>query len=322
MPLLLAVSMGGTFFAWNSIESTALFLCAACMAVIFIFREQRTDSPLISPAFFKDRAIGISFAIAFFSQAVMFSIIMYLPYFIQGVIGSTATTSGAVITPMMLGLLAASNLTGQTISRIGKAHFLSIFAFIIMGLGAYLLSSMDIHTPYAETIIYTILIGFGVGMSMPITNVNAQNAAPHRQIASVTSSVMFSRNMGGTVGSAVYGVVMTKSLQRGFASVDMHNLPSRVSEMLSNVRILTDAKAVAAIRIHVPVQYIGVFNKIYSQAESVLVSSINSVFLCCLIITVLGLVSALFLREVPVQKKNFPQPVKETVSCSGGNAET
>ncbi|MFA6857754.1 MAG: DHA2 family efflux MFS transporter permease subunit [Treponema sp.] len=253
VPLLLAVSMGGTFFAWNSIESTALFLCAACMAVIFIFREQRTDSPLISPAFFKDRAIGISFAIAFFSQAVMFSIIMYLPYFIQGVIGSTATTSGAVITPMMLGLLAASNLTGQTISRIGKAHFLSILAFIIMGLGAYLLSSMDIHTPYAETIIYTILIGFGVGMSMPITNVNAQNAAPHRQIASVTSSVMFSRNMGGTVGSAVYGVVMTKSLQRGFASVDMHNLPSRVSEMLSNVRILTDAKAVAAIRIHVPV---------------------------------------------------------------------
>lgn len=265
---------------------------------------------MIPLTFFNDRAIGISFLIAFFSQALMFSAIMYLPYFVQGVIGSTATTSGAVITPMMLGLLLASNITGQIVSRIGKAKILSISAFLVMGVGAFLLSTMGVGTPYSKAIVFMVVLGFGVGMSMPITNVNAQNAAPKQQIGSVTSAVMFFRNIGSTIGSAIYGVIMANSLNRGFAGLNLHRLPNRVQSMLTNTQIITNAKTIAAIRLKVPKLYLNDFDSIYFQAKEVLANSIHSVFLFCVGIAAVGFICAFFLREAPVVprgKVNSPQ---------------
>ena len=303
VPLLLDFSMAGKNYSWVSVPCLGLFALAAAMTAVFAVLEKKSANPLISPAFLKDRAISMSFLIAFFSQAIMFSAIIYLPYFIQGVIGSSASTSGAVITPMMLGLLLASNLTGQFISRIGKAKILAASSFVVMGIGAFLLSTMGTATTYKTAIVFMIILGFGVGMSMPITNVNAQNAAPKQQIGSVTSNVMFSRNIGSTIGSAVYGAIMTYSLKNGFAGIDMHRLPVKIQTMLSNTQIITNAKAVAAIRAKVPKLYVNYFDGIYSQTKAVLASSIHSVFLFCVCIAAAGFVSALFLREVRVIRR-------------------
>lgn len=214
VPMLLTFSLAGNAFDWFSVPCIGLFLVSAVMLIVFILVERKSENPVLPPAFFRDRAISVCFLIAFFSQALMFSAIMYLPYFVQGVIGSTASTSGLVITPMMLGLLIASNISGQYISRVGKARLLSLSAFIIMGIGEFLLSTMGVGTPYSRAIVFMVILGFGVGISMPITNVNAQNAAPKQQIGSVTSSVMFFRNIGSTIGSALYGVIMTDTLMQ------------------------------------------------------------------------------------------------------------
>lgn len=252
--------------------------------------------------FFKDRAIYVSFMIAFFSQAIMFSTVLYLPYFVQGVIGSSATTSGAVITPMMLGLLLSSNITGRLVSRVGKAKILSAAAFLIMGVGALLLSTMGVKTSYASAILFMVILGFGVGMSMPITNVNAQNVAPREQIGSVTSTVMFFRNIGSTIGSAVYGVIMTNSLSDGFSGLMMPQLPQEIQEMLKNTQVITNPKTVATIRSQVSELYLSYFDDAYMQAKTVLANSIHDVFLFCVVIAAIGFVCALFLREAPTTR--------------------
>ena len=320
LPMLLDFSLAGNLFDWFSAPCILLFAASAVMLAVFIIVERKAENPMLPPTFFKDRAISISFAIAFFSQALMFSAIMYLPYFVQGVIGSTASTSGLVITPMMLGLLLASNLTGQFVSRVGKARPLSILAFLIMGTGEFLLSTMGVGTSYSQAILFMVILGFGVGVSMPITNVNAQNAAPRQQIGSVTSSVMFFRNMGSTIGSALYGVIMSGTLSAGLAKLQMQHLPGRVQAMLKNTQVITNAKAVAAIRAKVPGAYAGYFDGVYRQVREALASSIHSVFLFCICIAALGLLCAFFLREAPVVRRKAPRQQEAEAPC-GQKAE-
>lgn len=319
VPMLLVLSMAGETFNWISIPCVGLLLLSAVMITVFILIERKSDNPMLPLAFFKDRAISISFLIAFFSQALMFSAIVYLPYFIQGVIGSTATTSGAVITPMMLGLLLASNITGQLISRGGKARLLSILAFLIMGVGEYLLSTMGLGTAYSRAIAFMIILGFGVGMSMPITNVNTQNAVPRQQIGSATSAVMFFRRLGSTIGSAIYGVIMTNTLNSGFAELDMHNLPESIQEMLKNTQVITNAQTVAGIRAEIPSQYLDYFDNVYLKAREILANSVHSIFLFCICFAVIGFIGAFFLREAPVTRKRKTQSKSPQIDCGHQN---
>ena len=279
-PLLLDFSLAGKNFAWISVPCIGMFAFSVMMLVLFVVIEKRSSNPMLPLEFFRDRAISVSFLIAFLSQAIMFSAIMYLPYFVQGVIGSTATTSGAVITPMMLGLLIASNLVGIMVSKNGKAKLLSVLAFLIMAAGAFLLSTMGVGTTYATAIAFMVILGFGVGMTMPITNVNAQNAAPKQQI-----------------GSAVFGVIMTSSLNSGFSGLNMQHFPGKIQALLKNTQVITNAQAVSAIKAQVPKAYQTYFDSIYLQAKGVLSNSIHNIFLFCAGIAVVGLLCALFLRE-------------------------
>jgi EmrB/QacA subfamily drug resistance transporter len=299
VPLILALSLSGKIFFLR----VCLFIFSAVMTIMFIIIERKSRNPMLPLSFFNDRAISISFLIAFFSQAIMFSAIMYLPYFIQGVISSTATTSGAVITPMMLGLLIASNITGQLISRAGKARMLSVLAFLVMGIGEYLLSTMGIKTTYLSAIVFMAILGFGVGMSMPITNVNTQNAAPRQQIGSATSAVMFFRRLGSTVGSAIYGVIMTGTINSGFNKLNMSKLPENIQQELRNTQVITNAKTVADIRLKVPSIYLNYFDDVYIKTKGVLANSIHYVFLFCIFFAIIGFIGAFFLREAPVTIK-------------------
>lgn len=307
VPLLIILSMAGKNFNWISIPCIGMFILSIAMAAVFIVIENKSSNPMLQPAFFKDQAISISFLLAFFSQALMFSAIMYLPYFVQGVISLNATTSGAVITPMMLGLLAASNITGQFLSRIGKARMLSVLAFLVMGIGEYLLSTMGVGTNYFSVIVFMVILGFGVGMSMPITNVNTQNAVPKQQIGSATSAVMFFRRLGSTIGSAIYGIIMTNALNTGFNRLDMRNLPENIQGMLKNIQIITNAKAIAGIRAKVPSMYLNYFDSVYIKSKGVLADSIHYIFLFCICLAVIGFIGAFFLREAPVVRKRSKQ---------------
>lgn len=306
VPFLLAISMGGNEFAWNSLPTIGMFVFSAIMLILFLVIEGKSPNPILPLSFFKNRAVFGSFLIAFFSQVLLFSAVMYLPYFIQGIVGSTATTSGLLVVPMMLGLLASSNTVGFVVSKSGKCRAYSIIAFLIMALGAYLLSTMNLSTAYWQTICFMVILGFGIGMSMPITNVNAQNATPKRQIGSVTSAVMFFRNMGGTVGSAMLGAIMSNSLTHGFKQIDMQYIPAKIQNLLSNPQIISNSATVAEIRNNVPTAYMNYFDTIYTQAKQVLVASIHNVFLFSTCIAGVGIFCALALKDASATCVDIP----------------
>lgn len=211
-PLLLAFSLAGNTFVWNSPWMIAMITFSVVMLFVFGLIEIKAANPTLPPKFFTNRGINTCFFMSFINQALMFAVVIYLPYFGQGVAGLSASSSGAEITPTMIGLLIASFLTGQFISGTGKSKLAAILSFVVTGIGMYLLAGMKPDTPYVQIVIFAVIAGFGVGINMPVSNVNAQNSVSRENIGAVTSAVMFFKNSGRAVGSAVFGAVAANSV--------------------------------------------------------------------------------------------------------------
>lgn len=321
VPLLLALSWGGRDYPWGSWTIIGMLVFSALMLAAFILVESKVKNPIMPLSFFKNRAISVSMVIAFFTNALMFGGVMFIPYFAQGVMGSTATVSGAVTIPMMIGLLVASNITGFLMARTGRARFWAAGAFALVALGMFLLSLMGVDTQYYEIVLFMVVLGLGIGINMPIANVCAQNAAPRAQLGAVTSAVQFSRNIGATVGSAVFGTIMTSSLAAGLAKLDLSQVPENVKAVLGNVQVITDQSVLAQIRAQVPQQFAGFFDAILHQARVVLAGAIHDVFFFCIFAAAAAFIVALFLKEVGVRaekKEKAPvEPVKDAELDTG-----
>jgi EmrB/QacA subfamily drug resistance transporter len=213
VPLLLAFTWVGRKYEWLSPQIIGMFLFSIGMLFILGIVEKKTAEPLIPLGHFKNRIFIVSLGEAFVINAVMFGVIMLIPLFIQKVIGSSATTSGAVLTPMSVSLIASAIITGIIITKTGKYKIYGIMALAIIGIGELLLQSIHLHTSHLQIVITTMIMGIGVGISMPVFDLASQNAFPHEQIGSVTSLLQFIRNVGGTVGSAFWGSIMLADLK-------------------------------------------------------------------------------------------------------------
>jgi EmrB/QacA subfamily drug resistance transporter len=313
VPMLLAFSWAGRDYAWSSPLIVGMFAFSLLMVAAFLLVESKVTNPMVPLSLFRGRTIPAAFAVAFLTNAVMFAAIMFLPYFVQGVIGSTATTSGAVTAPMMLGLLVMSNITGFLVSRSGRSKPFVFTAFALMALGAWLLSTMNMDTLYSTAVLFMVVLGFGVGASMPVANISAQNAAPREQIGSVTSVVQFFRNIGATVASAVYGTILANSMASGFQKLDMSHIPENVQGLLRNPQIITDAQAVAQIRANVPTEYAGYFNGVLGQAKGVLSNAIHDVFVFCIFVAAAGVLAAFLLKNTAAQPRGKTMAALEPV---------
>ncbi|HEX5498942.1 MAG TPA: MDR family MFS transporter, partial [Thermomicrobiales bacterium] len=212
VPLLLALSLGGSQFAWASPQIIGLFVLAIVMAVLFVFVENRVPEPIIDPALFRNRTFTISVVSMFLVGAGMFGAIMYVPLFMQGVIGASAANSGAVLTPMMLSLAVASTVGGQIISRSGRYKWAAVGGLATMTIGLFLQSQFGIDTTFTQALAAMIVIGVGIGLAMPTFTLAVQNAFPLDRIGTVTAAVQFFRSIGSTIGVAVMGTMLTNIL--------------------------------------------------------------------------------------------------------------
>ena len=302
IPLLLAFSMVGSSFDWLSFPFWSLISVSALFLTVFGFLETKAESPVVPLTYFQDRAISFSFLMAFLNQALMFAVILYLPYFAQAVMGATATVSGMVITPMMIGLLLASNLAGQLISRTGKCRLLSMGSFALTAAGMLILSRINAAAAYDTVVLSSAVTGFAIGINMPISNVNAQNSVPRERIGGITSSVMFFKNLGRTVGSAGFGAILTNSMSRGFAGLDMSHLPSSVRALLQNPETLTNAEIIKTVRARVPSAYAQYFHGILRQSKLILAGSVADIFKAGAGIALAGALLMIFFKEAPIRK--------------------
>jgi EmrB/QacA subfamily drug resistance transporter len=211
-PLLLAFSWAGTEYPWSSPPIIGLFGASALFLVLFVAAELRAPEPILDLRLFGNRIFTPTLLAAFLIAIGMFGTILYLPLFVQAVLGRTATNSGAVLTPMMLGFVFSSIVGGQILSRTGRYKILAIGTVAVAVIGMFLLSRMDVTTTSTTVVRNMIILGLGIGTTMSLFTIIVQNAFPAQRLGEVTSALTFFRSIGGTVGAAILGTVMTKPI--------------------------------------------------------------------------------------------------------------
>ena len=210
--LFLAITLLGDINKYPLNEIAGLIVFSVLMFALFALAEKKAVEPILPLSLFKNSIFNVSSLESFLASALMFSGIIYVPLFAQGVIGMSATTSGLIMIPMLLSLTLTSIITGQIISRTGKYKKLVIVEFVITGIGVGLLATMNVNTPYYLLLAYSTVLGIGSGMAYNIFNVAVQNAFTLREIGIVTASMRFFRNLGTIVFVPIFGYIMNFTL--------------------------------------------------------------------------------------------------------------
>src|SRR5437660_6223390 len=228
VPLLIALTITRDH-AWTSPEVMGLLALAAIMLGAFVFVESRVKQPIVPLHLFKNSTFTVSMVVGFLTAFGMFGSILFTPLVFQAVLGISATNSGALITPMMFGLLGASTATGFVMRRITHYRYLGTLAVAVMSYGMWLLSLISPTTPEWRVVAALIVVGLGLGTTFPLYLTAVQVALPRKHLGVASSQIQFWRNLGGTVGSSILGAVLANRLPDYLnARVGAPHLPPQV----------------------------------------------------------------------------------------------
>ncbi|MDD9267405.1 MDR family MFS transporter [Paenibacillus sp. GCM10023248] len=211
--LMFALELGGKKYAWDSSVILGLFGLFAVLAVIFIFVERRAEEPIISFSMFANRLYASSNAVAIFSGAAFITASVYIPIYIQGVLGGSATNSGLVLLPMMLGSVVTATGGGFLMTKVSYRAIMIPTTLILVG-GVALLTTLSPETPRWLVTIYMIVVGLGIGASFSVLSNAAIHLFDARQRGSASSTLNFLRSLGMTLGITVFGIIQSHAFTR------------------------------------------------------------------------------------------------------------
>ncbi len=311
IPMLLAFSWAGKEFAWGSPRIVGLLAFSALAWVAFVLVERRAKEPILPMDLFGNPVIAVSSAVVFLTGAAMFGTIMFIPLFMQAVVGLSATNSGMLLTPMMLSMVGASIFGGQVISRTGKYKWLTVAAIGVMAVGMYLLSLMTETTSHAQVIRNMIIVGVGLGVTMPVFTIIVQNAVPHSRLGVGTAAIQFFRSIGGTIGVAVFGTFLTSRMQREIKGLIPDQVPGMAGAgnlaEIADPQALINPDALAAIKAQTPEFMLPLLDKILDDVRSALVVALHDVFLAGFVAITAAFALALYLKEQPLRRSQRDQ---------------
>lgn len=202
---------------------TIMGVIVAVATVAFVFVERRVKEPILRLDFFKNRNFVLVMAIATGVGAAMLGSILYLTQFNQQVYGASPTTSGLMLLPMIGGLMVASVVSGQLVSRLGKYKVFMVSGLAVTALAIAALITLTPSSTFLHEAIIMVFVGAGIGMAMPIMNVAVQNEFEQKDLGVVTSSTQLFRGLGSTIGTAIFGSMLTAGIINVLG--DMNNDP-------------------------------------------------------------------------------------------------
>ncbi|MEA2269255.1 MAG: hypothetical protein QOC64_1865 [Solirubrobacteraceae bacterium] len=216
--IVLVTTLGGTSYAWDSPFILALGAIAVVAIPAFVAVERRAREPVLPPALFRDRVFAVTSAVGLVVGFALFGALTYLPLFQQVVRGSSPTESGLQLLPVMGGLLVASTIAGQAITRTGRYRHFPIAGTAVGTVGLLALSTLDRDTSPALAALYMLILGLGLGMVMQVLVLAVQNAVPYELLGVATSGATLFRSMGGCLGTAMLGAVFANRLTDALAA--------------------------------------------------------------------------------------------------------
>ena len=309
VPLMLAFSWGGSQYDWLSLEIIGLLVLAFIAAGVFLRVERDAAEPIIPLSLFRSSIFVVIIGVTFLTAMGMFGSVSYIPLFVQSVIGTSATNSGLVTMPMMLTMAITSTAVGQMLSRTGRYRILLIVGLVIMTVGMYMLAQMNVHSNRGEATRDMIVVGIGLGFTMPIMFLVALNTVSHQMLGVTTSTIQFMRSVGATLGVALMGSLLNGRLQSELVSQTppavTQNVPAPLLQRLQDPQILV----VPDVMKKVHEAFLGLGGQgqqLYDQAllatKTALAMGITYAFLVGAAITLGALVLGIFLKEVPLRE--------------------
>jgi len=283
--VLLVTVWGGDRYGWGSPTILGLAAMGVLLLGAFAVQEQRASEPVLPPRLFRDPVFRVATATLFLIGVAMFGAIVFLPLFLQVVVGASATSSGLLLLPLMAGIVVSSVVVGRVISRTGRYRWYPVAGTALMTVAMGLLATMNADTSRTTASWFVALLGVGLGTVMPVMILAVQNAVDQRDLGTATSAATFSRSMGGSFGVALFGAILASRLA--------HQLPG------------VDAEALQAS----PSQLHALPPAVHQAVVEAVAHSLHVIFLAAIPVALAAFLVVLFLRE---------RPLRESAHIGGG----
>ena len=281
--IVLLTTWGGTQYAWGSKMIIGLGALAVVAAGAFLMVEARAAEPVLPLHVFRNRNFSLATGMSFLLGLAMFGALTFLPIYQQTVQHLSATGSGLMLIPMMLGSTVTSLIAGQVTTRTGRYKALPIVGAAIMAVGMFLLTGLGVDTTRLTSGLYFLVLGVGMGFLMQITTLIVQNSVPPADMGVASSSRTFFQQIGGSIGVALFGAIFAR----------------RLTEVLS--ARLPGAHINAAGGQLDPVAVNGLAPAVRSDVFFAIAHGVQGVFIWAAPSAVIVLLLALFIKEVPLR---------------------
>ncbi len=228
--IMLILELGGQEYAWLSAPVIALLICGFSTLVLFLFVEKMAKEPVFPFAFLKKRLFTLSILGTFLYGAIAVIPMVYIPLFIQGVLGRDVTDSGIALIPLMLGTVIGNQIGGSMTKKF-PYKIIMIFSHLFFLVALLLLGSISTETPFAILIMYVFMLGLGLGVSYPVLGLAAIHYFGTTARGTANSTVTFMRSLGMTIGISFFGFVQSTLYKNFIRRINAdENLASQIQE--------------------------------------------------------------------------------------------
>ena len=297
VPIMLSLSIVGVYYAWDTPQVIGLLAFGLVMTAIFAIAESKAVAPIMPFEIYRFSVVTIATIVAFLAGFGLYGTIVFLPLF---VLGASPTSSGGFLTPLILGIVVGAIASGRMLAkRDGRFRRQALISTGLMALGMYLISTMNANTSSFMAVGCVVIMALGLGGVLATFNLAVQNTVPFRLVGTATSALLFYRLIGGTLGLAVLGVVMTHRFSARVEETVSDAVraalgPVRLDAIKDNPRVLIDPAALDVLRAEFT--EVQMADALLGTLHSALAEAVGDVFVIGVVVTALSVVLSLFLR--------------------------
>ncbi|SEG76981.1 drug resistance transporter, EmrB/QacA subfamily [Nonomuraea solani] len=290
--LMLLLTFGGNQFEWNSVWTYFLAAISLLMLALAVLSERTARNPILPPRLFRNRTFVLTSLASLFVGMAMFGAMIYLPQYLQIVKGLSPTNSGLMTLPMVVALFLGGVISGKIVTNTGKWKIFPVAGLLIVAVGLFLLSQLHVDSSNWLIGFDVAVLGTGLGLCMQMLILAAQNGSEQRDMASTTSGVSFFRSLGGAVGVAAFGAILTNRLM------------SELTEQATAAGIKLPGGGGFKLGSPDAIQHLpGPIKAIVLESFT---RGLETVFMVGVPIALLGFVATLFLKELPLRGSSAP----------------
>jgi EmrB/QacA subfamily drug resistance transporter len=312
---------------WADVTVGGFIAIAVALLAVFLVVEARAKEPILPLGLWRNRTYAASLVATFFVSFGFFGAVIFLPRWFQVVRAESATASGYLMFPLLVGLIGSSIISGALVARTGRYKAILLFSIATMVVGIGLMTQLTADTDFPPLWAWMFVTGVGIGPTLAVFTIAVQNAVPFRELGVATSNLTFFRQIGGSVGLAIAGTVFATQLQ--------NDLPNRLrpifTDMVSKLPPQFQGQAQAglsqlsqggsgnlqdftgvgqsfgqALLHQVPAPFQQFVQPYVPQLDHAFFESLSSgiaaTFIVAIVTSIVALVATVFMKEIPLRR--------------------